>query len=143
MSIRRLADGTPIAGDAANTEFATSSPPMMGFSNGNATYAQRQAQGGGSVMPMGPDVDVNSILGPLIDGSFSQAQGQAAIMAGVKAPQAPGTVPMRGTAPLGGTDPLTSPAPAQPTAAPNGFGGIRVPPKLVQQMVDRVLSGMP
>src|SRR5438045_3287857 len=104
MSIRRLADGTPIAGEAANIEFATSSQPGMAFPNGNGAHAQRMAQGG-SVMPMGPDVDVNSILGPLIDGSFSQAQGQAAIMAGVKAPQAnESTMPIKSTAPLpGGT----------------------------------------
>src|SRR6476661_5692698 len=53
-----------------------------------------------SIMPMGPGVDASSILGPLIDGSFSQAQGQAAVMAGVRVPQGPGTIPIRGTNPL-------------------------------------------
>src|SRR5205809_1991972 len=110
---------------------------MMGFSNSNGAYAQRQAQGGGSVMPMGPDVDVNSVLGPLIDGSFSQAQGQAAVMAGVRLPQAGGaTIPDKNTAPLPrGTGPLRGGAPPPPREG-------KVPDQLLQTNVQRNLSGM-
>src|SRR3954467_1671629 len=72
------------------------------------------------VGPAGPDVDVSSILGPLIDGSFSQAQGQAAIMAGVRAGQPnEATMPMKRAAPLpgGGTAPLGGQA-AHPATPP-------------------------
>jgi pilus assembly protein CpaF len=93
------------------------------------------------VMPAGPDVDVNTILGPLIDGSFSQAQGQAAIMAGVRVPQQPGTGPAISTAPLPGTAPLGG---ASPAAGGNAQGqAIKVPPQLVQALVQRMLAGLP
>jgi pilus assembly protein CpaF len=89
------------------------------------------------VMPVGGggDVDVSQILGPLIDGSFVQAQGQAAVMAGVKVPQSlrspdgatlGGTIPLPGTAPLHGTAPLT-----------------QMPPQIVNALVQRVVSGLP
>src|SRR5215212_2493361 len=96
MSIRRLADGAP----TQDAGFRPNPTP-------NGAHPQSS-----SVMPVGPDVDVNSILGPLIDGSFSQAQGQAAIMAGVRAAQPnEATMPMKSTAPLpGGTAPLGVPA---------------------------------
>ena len=92
-------------------------------------------------MPAGPGVDVPSILSPLIDGSFVQAQGQAAVMAGVRTPQGPGTVPIRGTTPLQnqpGTSPFTS-----PFSSGGAPGNLRVPAKLVLQLVDRVLTGLP
>ena len=91
-------------------------------------------------MPAGPGVDVSSILSPLIDGSFSQAQGQAAIMAGTKRPLAPGagTSPLAGTAPL----PATSPLGAQSAAAATLQAGM-VPPQLIQAVVQRILSGLP
>src|SRR5438477_7944646 len=120
MSIRRLGDGGAAQAEAPNPNIPT-----------NGTRQQPS-----SVMPVGPDVDVNSILGPLIDGSYSQAQGQAAIMAGVRAPQAgDSTVPMPGTRPLPGAD-ESGPGQAQRPLP-------KVPPHLVQSMMQRVLAGMP
>src|SRR5262245_53896244 len=93
-------------------------------------------------MPVGPDVDLPSVLSPLIDGSYVYAQGQAAVMAGVKVPaQDEGTAPIRGTAPLPvpGTAPLglNGQPPAAPPPPP------QVPPPLVQALVQRVQAGLP
>jgi pilus assembly protein CpaF len=128
MSIRRLADSAPVQGEALRPEFAT---------NGAHPHAS-------AVMPVGPDVDVSTILGPLIDGSFSQAQGQAAIMAGVRPPQmGESTMPMKSTAPLpGGTAPLGAAA-ENPMAAPAPPTLPKAPPQLVHAMVQRILSGLP
>src|SRR4051794_7559895 len=120
MTIRTLGDGS-----AASGVMEEETPP------GQAPHFMPQpAQQSSSVMPVGPDVDVASVLGPLIDGSFSQAQGQAAVMAGVRLPQAGGsTMPMKSTAPLpGGTGPLRGGAPPPRSVA-------RVPHQLVQSMV--------
>ena len=113
MSIRRLAEGGPAQGEAAAPNLST-----------NGTH--QQGATGVAVMPVGPDVDVGSILGPLIDGSYSQAQGQAAIMAGVRTPAPDGsTAPIKSTAPLPGIAPLpgTSAAPGQAQT------NMRVPPQ--------------
>src|SRR4051812_5644918 len=98
MSLRRLSENAP-AGEAQGTGTlgqASAAPrPNDPYSN--------------QVMPAGPGVDAQTILGPLIDGSFSQAQARPAIMAGVRPPQASaGTAPIRGTSPLPGTAPLGS-----------------------------------
>jgi pilus assembly protein CpaF len=120
MSIRRLGDGAP----------------AQGGMNGRS----QEAAAGTAVMPVGPDVDVGSILGPLIDGSFSQAQGQAAIMAGVRTPASnEATQPVKSTAPLPGTAPL----PATASATNQAQANLRVPPHLVQGLVQRILAGMP
>lgn len=116
----------------------------------NSGYIQPQQVEQGNVMPAGPNVDVASILEPLVDGSYSLAQGQAAIMAGVKAPQSPGTIPIKGTAPLPGTAPLGEAAQggagegghAHATARP-GTAPLQVPPQLVNALVQRVLTGLP
>src|SRR2546423_1435217 len=99
MSLRRLGEGqaTQSQGVTSETPFPTGvlSPP-----GGN----------GAQVMPAGPGLDVSSILEPLIDGSFAHAQGQAAIMSGVRGhQQGDSTMPLSGTAPLDG---LGAPAPA-------------------------------
>src|SRR5438270_864732 len=124
MSIRRLGDGGAAQAEAPNPNIPT-----------NGTRQQPS-----SVMPVGPDVDVGSILGPLIDGSYSQAQGQAAIMAGVRTPAPDGsTAPIKSTAPLPGIAPLPGNAGAPGQAQTN----MRVPPQLVQGLVQRILAGMP
>src|SRR5262245_4480919 len=89
---------------------------------------------GQPVMPAGGNVDVSQILGPLIDGSYVVAQGQAAVMAGVRLPQGKGvddgatldgTIPLPGTIPLRGTAPL-----------------MQVSPRMVNAFVQRILSGV-
>src|SRR5437867_12627597 len=125
MSIRRLADGTPVqAGTTA----------MPGLTTNSHTA---------EVMPVGPDVDVNSLLGPLIDGSFSQAQGQAAIMAGVRTPTPnESTAPVKSTAPLPGTAPLPPTGGVGARDAGQAQANMRVPPQLVQGLVQRILAGL-
>src|SRR5438105_4611840 len=99
-----------------------------------------------TIMPMGPGVDVSSILSPLLDGSFAQAQGQAAVMAGVRVPQHNGAAPLagdaqddsmpKGTTPLPGTAPL-----ADIHRGPGTAPLIQVPPQVVQGIVQRVVAG--
>src|SRR5690349_13720200 len=150
MVLRRLGGAgpeqppAPAQGSGFLTPEAAGMPQPNGITNANQQ----------SVMPAGPDVDVSSILGPLIDGSYAVAQGQAAIMAGVRVPQnltgqggtpLPGTHPLSGTHPLPGTHPL-APEPSQVPAAParpqvDSFP--QVPPQLVNTLVQRILTGLP
>ena len=163
MSLRRLADGTPVVGEASNGQQTQTQVPsrLPGFPPSAGTPD-------GQVLPAGPNVDVSSILEPLIDGSFATSQGQAAIMAGVKNPAGnDSTSPMRGTVPLPGANPLgAAPKGFPPPASGNGNGAASaanghaasamspisaaptsppgtIPPQLVMALVDRVLSGLP
>src|SRR3954468_18198059 len=144
MVLRRLggAGSEQQPAPAQGSGFLT--PDAAGKPQPNGTTNQNQQ----SVMPAGPDVDVSSILGPLIDGSYAVAQGQAAIMAGVRVPQGltgQGGSPLPGTHPLSGTHPLpgTHPLEPQPGQAPAGYArpqadGIpQAPPQLVNALVQR------
>src|SRR5436190_5768123 len=118
MTTRRSADGTPVQNGTNPTPGLTNNPQTV------------------EVMPVGPDVDVNTILGPLIDGSYAQAQGQAAIMAGVKTPDPGGS-----THPIPGTDPL--PGSQGSSGAHRSPRKGKVPPQLVQGLVQRIQAGLP
>ncbi len=121
-------------------------PPQPGSQQFTPQNSQQGAvANGSSVMPAGPDVDVSTILSPLIDGSFAQEQGQAAIMAGVKQPSQNGALHAVGTAPLPGTAPLSGTAPLLGTTPLDG--GVlpitQVPPQVVHALVQRVTMGLP
>jgi pilus assembly protein CpaF len=95
-------------------------------------------------MPAGPDEGVDSVLKPLIDGSFAAGQGYGQ----QETPQAgkPGTLPLAGTHPLPSTSPLAGAQPQQPVTAepvPDAVNTVRVPPQLVQALVQRIQAGFP
>jgi pilus assembly protein CpaF len=80
--------------------------------------------------PPGPDMGIDAVLKPLIDGSFAQGNS---LPPGMAAPPqqgagASGTAPL----PVPGTKPL-------PGAQPQ----VQVPPALVHALVQRILSGFP
>ncbi len=125
MSLQRLA-GTP-------NETASATPNQAPM--GGMPYPDGRQ--GVPVMPVGPDVDLSSVLKSLIDGSFDapmqapqqQAQGQ---------PQQP--QPAVGTGPL----PAGQPSPAKVTDfLPPQQQGAQVPVHLVQALAQRILAGIP
>src|SRR6478752_4526321 len=109
MSFPRTTETAPRPGDQPAVGQAP--PPLQ---SGVLPVNPSQDPGIQPVMPVGGsgEVDVSQVLSPLIDGSFVTAQGQAAVLAGLKARQAQragdgatlsGTVPLPGTTPLQGT----------------------------------------
>lgn len=100
----------------------------QGVSQGMNAPIQPRTQGSGqqqpaTIMPMGPDVGLDSVLRPFIDGQY----GQQAM---------PG-----GTAPLppGATGALSSGRVGQAQVV----SGAHAPPQLVQALVQRILSSLP
>ncbi len=79
--------------------------------------------------PAGPDMGIDAVLKPLIDGSFAQGNSMpAGATAAQQGNSGPGTTPL----PAPGTAPL-------PGARPQ----IQVPPALVQALVQRIQAGFP
>lgn len=145
--LKRITDGLPdpdgqAAPKAANEQnlpnsgqlfpLGTASPNGNGNGSGNGSAQQANV-----VMPFGPDIGVDSVLKPLIDGSF--------------APPAPGPArpqPQSGTVPLAQTRPIhTGQHSASLGTGPLGssqiVSGFQAPPPVVQGLVHRILAGLP
>jgi len=119
MSFNSMAGESPAQSQQAN----------MGGNVQNNGYGNGHAPMQSPFSPAGPDMGIDAVLKPLIDGSFAQGNSLPPGMAPAQqGAGVPGTAPL----PVPGTRPLPGQQPQ-----------VQVPPALVHALVQRILSGFP